>query len=69
VLDGGHITMAIAEWIRGRPLPLRMLEALQTGCVLLLLTFVGFVTIKDVSGLREDADDATPITFRNPDSQ
>lgn len=47
VLDGGHIVMAILEWIRRRPLNIRVLEVLQTACVLLLLSFMVFVSFKD----------------------
>jgi len=48
VLDGGHIVMAILEWIRRKPLPIRVLEVVQTGFVLMLLGFMAFVTLKDV---------------------
>lgn len=47
VLDGGHITMAIAEMIRRKPLHPRMLELVQTGCALLLFGFMIFVSLKD----------------------
>lgn len=47
VLDGGHITMAIAESIRRKPLHPRMLEVVQTGCALLLFGFMIFVSLKD----------------------
>jgi regulator of sigma E protease len=48
VLDGGHITMAIIEWIRRRPLSVRVLEYVQSACVLLVLGFFIMVTLKDV---------------------
>lgn len=38
VLDGGHITMALLEIIRGKAANLRVLEFLQLGCVILLLS-------------------------------
>ncbi len=47
VLDGGHITMAVAEAIRKKPFNTRMLEVVQTVCVLLLLSMFVYVTIKD----------------------
>jgi regulator of sigma E protease len=47
VLDGGHIVMATLEWIRGKALNLRILEVVQTACVLLLFGFMIFVTMKD----------------------
>jgi regulator of sigma E protease len=51
VLDGGHITMAIAEAIRRKPLQSRLLEAVQTACALMLLGFMIFVTLKDTGDL------------------
>ncbi|MFZ4765589.1 MAG: RIP metalloprotease RseP [Roseimicrobium sp.] len=51
VLDGGHITMALVEWIRRRPLNLRVLEFVQSTCVLLLLGLMGFLLLKDVGSI------------------
>ena len=51
VLDGGHIVLAIGEWIRRKPLQGRILEAIQTACVLLLFGFLIFVTLKDAGDL------------------
>lgn len=47
VLDGGHITMAIAEAIRRKPPQGRLLEYVQTACALMLFGFLIFVTLKD----------------------
>jgi regulator of sigma E protease len=51
VLDGGHITMAIAEAIRRRPLHSRVLEWVQTACALTLFGFLIFVTLKDTGDI------------------
>lgn len=51
VLDGGHIVLAIGEWIRRKPLQGRILEAFQTACALLLFGFLIFVTLKDAGDL------------------
>lgn len=48
VLDGGHITMALIEWIQRRPINVRVLEYVQSACVLLVLGFFLMVTLKDV---------------------
>lgn len=48
VLDGGHIVMAIMEWVRGKPLPPRFLEFIQTGFALLLMGFMLYITTKDI---------------------
>jgi len=47
VLDGGHITLAIAEAIRRKPAQGRILEYVQTACALMLFGFIIFVTLKD----------------------
>lgn len=48
VLDGGHIVMAALEWLRGRPLPAKFLEVIQTGFALLLMGFMLYITTKDI---------------------
>lgn len=48
VLDGGHIVMALLEWVRGKPLPQRFLEVIQTAFALLLMGLMLFITTKDI---------------------
>ena len=48
VLDGGHITLAILEWIRRKPINTKVLEWVQTACALLIMGFMLFVTFFDV---------------------
>jgi regulator of sigma E protease len=47
VLDGGHILLSIIEWIRRRPLSMKILEPLQTVCAVLLIGFMLYVTVFD----------------------
>ena len=54
VLDGGHITLALLEMIRGKAIGTKLLEFVQLACVLALLSFVMFVTFKDVGGLSDE---------------
>lgn len=51
VLDGGHVLMAVIEKLRGRPLSSRILEFVQTGCVVLVMGFLLYVTFFDVQDL------------------
>ena len=51
VLDGGHITLAIIEGIRRRPVNARALEILQTACALVLVGFIVYVTFFDVGDM------------------
>ena len=48
VLDGGHVTMAIIEKIRRRPLSPKFVEYVTTGFALLLISFMIYITIFDV---------------------
>ncbi len=56
VLDGGHITMASYEWLTRRAIPIRFLEVVQTAFVLLLLSFMAYVTLKDVGDRLPDGE-------------
>ena len=56
VLDGGHIVMALLEKVRGKALGTKLLEYVQLVCVLALLSFVLFVTFKDVGGIFGDKE-------------
>ncbi|MBV9392062.1 MAG: RIP metalloprotease RseP [Verrucomicrobia bacterium] len=51
VLDGGHILLAIIESIRRRPINIRVLEALQGACALLVIGFMLYVSFYDVQDL------------------
>ncbi len=51
VLDGGHILLAIIEGIRRRPLSAKILNALQTGCAVLLIGFMIYIAFYDVQEL------------------
>ena len=48
VLDGGHIVLAIGELIFRRPMEGRVLEVIQTVFALTLISFMLFITTKDI---------------------
>ena len=48
VLDGGHMMFATIEKIRGKPLPIPFLERAQMLFVVLLFSFMLYVTFFDV---------------------
>jgi len=56
VLDGGHITMAVGEMIRKKPISTAVLEKIQVVFVLLLFSMVIFVTTKDIFSDRKGPD-------------
>jgi regulator of sigma E protease len=51
VLDGGHITLAIVEAIRRKPVNVKLLEFVQTGCALMIIGFMVFIAFFDVQDL------------------
>ena len=51
VLDGGHITLALVEAARRRPVNVRVLETVQTACALLIIGFMLYIAFFDVQDL------------------
>ena len=51
VLDGGHITLALIEAVRRKPVNIRLLEFVQTGCAMLLIGYMLYITFYDVGDL------------------
>ncbi|MGY8651785.1 MAG: site-2 protease family protein, partial [Verrucomicrobiia bacterium] len=48
VLDGGHILLSLVEWVRKKPVSVRVQEFATTVFAVLLLGFFLFVTLADV---------------------
>lgn len=65
VLDGGHITLAIFEAIRRRPVSGRVLQYLQSACAVALIAFMLFIAFFDtgdwVRSARKDREQ--PVVF------
>lgn len=55
VLDGGHMLFATIGKLRGRALPARFIQAVQTGFVAVLLTMMLYVSFFDVRRIARDA--------------
>jgi regulator of sigma E protease len=51
VLDGGHITLALVEAIRRKPVNVKLLEIMQTACALVIIGFMLYVTFFDVGDM------------------
>lgn len=66
VLDGGHITMAVIEGVRRKPLRGKILEYVQAGFAIMLLSFMFWVMLKDVGGFFGEKSE--PIEFSAPAS-
>ena len=68
VLDGGHITLALVEIIRRRPVSAKFLNILQSTCALLLIGFMLFIAFFDTSDWvrSASADHEQPIIFAPP---
>jgi regulator of sigma E protease len=63
VLDGGHIVLAILEKIAGRPVKAKVLEIIQTGFALALISLMLFVSSKDVSDLFSGGKKGSEVVF------
>ena len=51
VLDGGHIVLGIIEGLRRKPVQARFINALQTGCAVLLIAYMLYIAFFDVQEL------------------
>ncbi len=65
VLDGGHITLSLIEWIRRRPVSARVLNAIQSAFAVLLISFMVYIAFFDTGDwLRSShADREVPVMF------
>ena len=65
VLDGGHITLAIVEAIRRRPVSARLLNYLQSACAVVLIGFMLFIAFYDTGDWVRSArkDRSQPVVF------
>jgi regulator of sigma E protease len=51
VLDGGHIVLALIESVRRKPVNMRILEIIQTGCAVLIIGYIAYVSFFDLGDL------------------
>ncbi|HKQ37020.1 MAG TPA: RIP metalloprotease RseP [Verrucomicrobiae bacterium] len=51
VLDGGHILLAIIERVRRRPVNVRILQAIQTTCAVVIIGYMVYIAFFDVQEL------------------
>jgi regulator of sigma E protease len=51
VLDGGHITLALVEAVRRKPVSARLLNVLQTACAVLIIGYMLYIAFFDVQDL------------------
>ncbi len=60
VLDGGHITLALVESVRRRPVSARILGYIQTSCAVVLISYMLYIAFYDVQDLIPRAKDKAP---------
>ena len=68
VLDGGHITLSLIEAVRRRPVSGKLLERIQSGFAVLLISFMIYIAFFDAGDWFRSAraDREVPITFAAP---
>jgi regulator of sigma E protease len=68
VLDGGHILLSLIEWFRRRPVSGQVLEKIQAGFAVLLITFMIYIAFFDAGdwfrSARAERD--APVVFAAP---
>jgi len=65
VLDGGHITLALLEKLRGKPVGMRILEPIQALFAILLIGFMLYITVIDTADRagRSGEGERQPMVF------
>jgi len=68
VLDGGHITLSLIEWIRRRPVSAKILNSIQYGFMVLLIGFMVYIAFFDTGDWLRSAraDRDVPVVFAAP---
>jgi regulator of sigma E protease len=66
VLDGGHIVLALIEWVRRRPLQGRALAFIQYAFASLIIGFMLYVTFFDAQDLIGGGSETPAMTFDSP---
>ena len=66
VLDGGHVLLAIIEWIRRKPANIRLLEIIQTACFVVIAGYMLYVSFYDVGDLAGGRKSRRDIEFTTP---
>ena len=51
VLDGGHIVLALIEAVRRKPVNIRVLEIVQTGCAVVIIGYIAYISFFDFGDL------------------
>ncbi|MEI7729578.1 MAG: RIP metalloprotease RseP [Verrucomicrobiota bacterium] len=70
VLDGGHIVLAIIEGIRRKTVSVRILQHVQTGCALVIISYMLYLTFYDITGMAGKHEKARgPLQFAPKASQ
>jgi regulator of sigma E protease len=72
VLDGGHITLALIESVRRKPVNVRVLEIVQTACAVVIIGFMIFVSFFDVTdlfGKKGPKGEAKPAEIHAPPAE
>jgi regulator of sigma E protease len=71
VLDGGHITLALIEGIRRKPVNQKILNAVQTSCAVVIIGYMLFVTFFDAQDWRpwKRPTKAPELKFKAPNSE
>ena len=64
VLDGGHITLALLEAIRRKPVSARLLQYVQTACAVALIGYMLYIAFFDVQDLMPSKAGKAPAELK-----
>lgn len=56
ILDGGHILFSLIEWVRRRPVSIKVMSAVQTAAIVLMIGLFLFISYRDVLRVGKSGD-------------
>jgi len=65
VLDGGHITLSLIEWVRRRPIGPRLINGIQTCFMVMIISFMLYIAFFDIGDWARSsrAERDVPVIF------
>ena len=65
VLDGGHITLSLVEWVRRRPIGPRLINGIQTCFMVMIISFMLYIAFFDIGDWARSSrgDHDVPLVF------
>jgi regulator of sigma E protease len=69
VLDGGHITLALIEGVRRKPVNVKLLNLIQSACAVVIIGYLLYITFYDAQDWRHRRERTESKSPPRPEQQ